>query len=480
MSPPGSWRTFRPCSVTRSRSRCSGRRRPGSFPTSEPLSVATATLLRQLAGERPVIVAIDDVQWLDDATISILAYAVRRLVDRPVGLLLAARGALDHRTRELLNGVPPDRRDRLLLGPLPLAALHQLFLARFGRSFPRMTLVRIEEASLGNPFYALEIARALGDAGIELPPDGRVPIPDSLGSLLEVRLAALPEATRSALLLAAVAIEPTIDGLRRADPHAPEALRPAFEAGVATMDRHAVRFTHPLLGQAVLEGAERDAVRSAHAALARAASSSETRARHLAGATEGRDPAVAAALEAAAGASRDRGATLDAAALYGRASELTPQSDASAIVRRARLAAETLFIDVSDYVQADRILDMAIAQAPPGPERAEALSLLALIRYYHGRTPEAVRLGQQAVDEAGDDEILRGHGHRTSCLPRDAGRPRTRQCDGQRRPGRARSRRRSLAASTQTCGPTCCSFTHPRSSGSCAAIPPRKPSKEPH
>ncbi len=346
-------------------------------------------------------------QWLDDATAAILAYAVRRLVDRPIGLLLAARGSLDPRANGLLSGVPPDQRDRLEVGPLPLAALHRLFLARFGRSFPRLALVRIEEASAGNPFYALEIARALGDAGPGLAPDGRVPIPDTLGSLLEARVAALPEATRSALLLAAVAAEPTIDGLRRADPNAPDALGPAFDAGVATMDRRAVRFTHPLLGQAVLAAADGAAIQRAHAALARTATSDEIRARHLAGATEGRDPDVAAALEAAAATIRDRGATLDAAALYERAAALTPVNDSDHAMRRARLAAETLFIDVSDYVQADRILDVAIAGASPGPERAEALSLRALIRYYHGQTPDAVRLGQQAVDEAGDDPILR-------------------------------------------------------------------------
>ncbi|HEY8799044.1 MAG TPA: AAA family ATPase, partial [Candidatus Limnocylindrales bacterium] len=379
----------------------------GQLPDQRTLSVATATLLRQLAEDRPLIVAIDDTQWLDDATVPILAYAVRRLVDRPVGLLLAVRGAPEAGTNELLSGVPTDGRDRLQLGPLPLAALHQLFLARFGRSFPRLALVRIEEASAGNPFYALEIARALGDAEPELAPDGRVPIPDTLGSLLEARLAALPEATRSALLLAAVAAEPTIDGLRRADPNAPDALAAAFAAGVATMDRRAVRFTHPLLGQAVLGTADGAALQRAHAALARTATSDEVRARHLAGATEGRDAKVAAALEAAAATIRDRGATLDAATLYAQAAALTPDMDPDHAMRRARLAAETLFIDVSDYVQADRMLEAAIAGASPGPERAEALSLRALIRYYHGQTPDAIRLGEQAAEEAGDDPILR-------------------------------------------------------------------------
>jgi DNA-binding CsgD family transcriptional regulator len=380
----------------------------GQLPDQRTLSVATATLLRQLGAVGPVIVAIDDVQWLDDATASVLAYAVRRLADRPIGLLLAARGAVDARTNELLSGVPPDRGQRIQLGPLPLAALHQLFLLRFGRSFPRLVLVRIEQASGGNPFFALEIARALGDTMPDLAPDGRVPIPDTLAGLLAARVAALPEATRSALLLAAIAAEPTIDGLRRADSNAPDALAAAFEAGVATMDRRAVRFTHPLLGQAVLAGADGAALQRAHAALARTATSDEARARHLAGATEGRDGNVAAALEAAAATIRDRGATLDAGALYERAAALTPEAESDSATRRARLAAETLFIDVSDYVQADLILETAITGAPPGQERAEALSLRALIRYYHGQTPDAIRLGDQAVEEAGaDDPLLR-------------------------------------------------------------------------
>jgi predicted ATPase len=148
----------------------------GQLPDQRAVSVATASALRTLAADRPLVIAIDDVQWLDDATLSIAAYAVRRLGDRPVGLLLAARGALDERTSPLLDGVDRSRRVTVQLGPLPLAALHRLFLARFGRSFPRMTLVRIEGASGGNPFYAIEIARAILDGGTDPSSEGRLPI----------------------------------------------------------------------------------------------------------------------------------------------------------------------------------------------------------------------------------------------------------------------------------------------------------------
>jgi len=379
----------------------------GRLPDQRTLSVATAALLRHLSADRPVIVAIDDVQWLDDATARLLAYSVRRLVDRPIGLVLAARGALDPRIEELQDAVPPERRERLRVGPMPLAALHRLFLGRFGRSFPRLTLVRIEEASAGNPFYALEIARAIVDGGLELGPEAHVPIPETLGSLLQARLAALPPATRSALVLAAVAADPSFDALRAADPRLPDAIHPAVDASVVTIDRGAVRFTHPLLGQAVVAGADAVELQRAHAALARTASSDEARARHLAGATVGRDANVAAALEQAAATIRDRGATLDAATLYERAAALTPESDPDAAMRRARLAAETLFIDISNYVEADRILEAATAAGMAGAERAEALSLRGLVRYYHGQTPDAVRLGGQAVAEAGSDPLRR-------------------------------------------------------------------------
>ena len=379
----------------------------GQLPDQRVLSVATTTLLRVLAAERPLLVAIDDAQWLDTASASILAYAARRLGDRPSGLLLAVRGTPEAGIHELVAGVTDQRQARLHVGPLPLAALHQLFLARLGRSFPRLVLVRIEEASGGNTFYALEIARALAMADPKLTPGERLPIPETLGALVETRIAALPPATRAGLLLAAVAVDPSLETLRRANPGIVGALDAAIPAGVAAVDRGTVRFSHPLLAQAVVESASPGERRRAHATLARIATSDEARARHLAGASEGRHESVAAALERAAVAARDRGATLDASSLYERAAALTPTGEPDRMTRRATLAAETLFIDISEIVQADAILERVIAAAPPGPPRAEALSLRGLIRYYHGQTPDAVRLGEQAMAEVGDDPILR-------------------------------------------------------------------------
>ena len=173
------------------------------------------------------------------------------------------------------------------------------------------------------------------------------------------------------------------------------------------MDHGTIRFSHPLFAQAVLGLAPPDELRWAHAVLATASSSPDARARHLGQATAEPDETVADALADAAGDARSRGATLDAAALYLEASRATGADGLDLRLDRARLAAECLFIDLSEMVQADAILETALRQAPQGPARADALSLRALLRYYHGRVPDAIAMGEQALLEAGDDPIRR-------------------------------------------------------------------------
>lgn len=381
----------------------------GNLPDQRTLSVAVAGLLRALTARSPVLIAIDDAQWLDESSAAIVAYAVRRLADRPLSLLVSVRtGSVDVGASDLTSAMALEQTERIRLGPLSLAALHQVLGERLGRSLPRLVLVKVEAASAGNPLYALEIGRALPvDMDASHPPVP-LPIPDSLGSLMAGRVAALPTSTREAMLLAAAAAEPTTETLERARPGFAAALEPAVEAGLVGLERGTVRFSHPLMAQAVLGLTPAAELRRAHAALAAATPSPDARARHLGQATDGPDESVAQALADAAAVARVRGATLDAAALYLDADRLTPADLADRRLERARLAAECLFIDLSEMVQADGILETAIAVAPPGPARAEALSIRALIRYYHGRTPDAVAMGEQALREVGhQDATLR-------------------------------------------------------------------------
>jgi len=377
----------------------------GSLPDQRTLSVAVASVLRLLTARTPVLIAVDDAQWLDESSASIFAYAIRRLVDRPIGLLVSVRTGSSDGVPDLASAISRADTERIAVGPLSLASLHQVLQSRLGRSLPRLALVRIEAASGGNPLYALEIVRALPEAIDPATAPGPLPIPDSLIVLMAGRISALPQATREALLLAAASAEPTLETLERASPGAEGALRPAIDGELLTFERGQVRFGHPLMAQAVLGLATPAVLRRAHAALAVATTSLDARARHLGQAAEGPDESVAQTLGDAAAAARARGATLDAATLYLDASRATPADLPDRRLDRARLAAECLFIDLSEMIQSDSILDAAIREASRGPARAEALSIRALVRYYHGRVPEAVALGEQALEEAGDDDV---------------------------------------------------------------------------
>ena len=99
----------------------------------------------------------------------------------------------------------------LELGPLSVGALHELLRARFEVSFPRPVLLRIWETSGGNPFFALELARALQRRGAWIEPGAELPVPATLEGLVVERLQTLsPDADEVCRVVAASA-DPTIE-----------------------------------------------------------------------------------------------------------------------------------------------------------------------------------------------------------------------------------------------------------------------------
>jgi len=131
--------------------------------TADPraLGVAVRNGLEILAGDEPLVVAADDVQWLDRSSASALAFALRRL-NEPVVLLLTRRLGEEIEPSEIEQALARDSVERLPVGPLSVGAMQRLLQGRLDRVFARPTLLRIHETSGGNPFYALELARALG------------------------------------------------------------------------------------------------------------------------------------------------------------------------------------------------------------------------------------------------------------------------------------------------------------------------------
>jgi DNA-binding NarL/FixJ family response regulator len=336
-------------------------------PEPHAVSVAVLGALAFLAAERPLVVAVDDVQWLDSPSRAVLEFATRRLRAQPVVLVLAER--TDRERHPTLEPAVPVERIRL--GPLSAGALYQLINDRLGSTLARPLLVRLHEASGGNPFYALELARALVASGHEPALDEPLPVPANLRELVARRLAALSTSTREALLASAASARPTRALLSH------EALDEALDAEVLTLDGEEVRFTHPLLASAVYAGAASGERRAVHRRLAALVTDPEEAARHLALARSEPDESVAVRLKDAAIHARARGAPTAAAELMERAVGLTPATSGPERVRRVIEAAQFHVDAGSD--RAEPLIESVLPMTS-GDTRAHALRLLGLHR----------------------------------------------------------------------------------------------------
>jgi DNA-binding CsgD family transcriptional regulator len=369
------------------------------------LGVAVRSALGRLVEEGPVVLAIDDVQWLDPSSASALAFALRRMSEQAIHLLLARRVGEGAPRSELESALLESSDvERLSISPLSLGAIHSLLHSRLGQTFSRPTLLRVHEISAGNPFYALELARAL-DTDVDATQP--LPVPESLEGLLVARLSGLPERTRTALLLAAAIGRPTVELLADAGATGDE-LEPAFAAHVVERTDGTIRFTHPLLASVLYQGTPADERRRTHARVATVLEDPLDRARHLALATENPDPAVAAALEEASGIATTRGAPIVAAELGEHALRLTPPDADNERHRRAITAARAHF-EAGAAARARTIAGDLLDRAPAAESRAEALVLLAELTESLDRM---MALLGEALDEAAALPALRAVIHR--------------------------------------------------------------------
>jgi DNA-binding CsgD family transcriptional regulator len=371
---------------------------PGPRP-ADSRSVAAALLrsLRHLAGRGSLLVAIDDVQWLDPSSAAALEFALRRLTDEPVAVSVAVRTP-----RSSLPVTADLDALRLELRPLTLGALHRILVSRLGLALPRPALRRVREVSGGNPFFALEIARALQERRLERSgPHEPLPVPAGLAELLGGRLAALPGDTREAVLVAALAAEPTVPIVAAVlDGDGWERLRPAEERDVVAFHGEQVRFSHPLLAAAVEAEADLEQRRHAHARLATVVRDPTSRARHLALASSAPNENIARALTDAAAHAAARGATTEAAGLAEHAHRLTPADEPEAALDRLVDAARK-HAATGETQRAETLLRRELATLPPGPARARVLSELADVEPSMKRS---VALLRRAVDEASSDD----------------------------------------------------------------------------
>lgn len=373
---------------------------PGSPPPRGAIAAAVVGLLHRLARETQLLVALDDVQWLDAPSARLVEFAARRFGESPIALFVARRVngrgvplALDRAFEERLSIVP--------VGPLSLGALHRMLRDRLEVGLSRPQLRRIQSASGGNPYFALEICR-LRTHEQDLDPPGPLPVPEDLSELLGIRLAMLSTEARHVALASAALHEPTVVLLERTlEGDLTATLEELVRAHVLELDGDRIRFTHPLLAATAHGSAQAAELRALHRRLAEAVDSVEERARHLALGADSPDPEIAGVLDEAARRARARGASATAGELAEEAVRLTPGERPGDALQRTIDSAGHHF-EAGDPSRARRLLDDAVAAAPPGPERAEALWRLARVHVFEADHRIALGLYGQALAEAGE------------------------------------------------------------------------------
>ncbi|HEY0832251.1 MAG TPA: AAA family ATPase [Candidatus Dormibacteraeota bacterium] len=297
----------------------------GLGPRTEPdrliIGAAVLGLISSYADEAPLLLIVDDAQWLDRASTEAIGFVARRLVADPVAVIIAVREGEE--SPLLAAGLP-----ELRLGGLDRDAAAELLSRSGAGTISAEVAGRLVEATGGNPLALLELgpeAHRMDSA-----PHDNLPVATTVERAYLRRAAGLSEGARHVLLL--LATSGTIDAgrVRRAAASmgiGADAVEEA-EAAAALVAQRAgrIEFVHPLARASIYHSASPADRRAAHRALAgvmTGADEADRRAWHLAGGAMGWDAEAASALEAAARRARESSGYTAAARAWAESARLT-------------------------------------------------------------------------------------------------------------------------------------------------------------
>lgn len=326
------------------------------------VSAAVLTLLAAVAADRPLLITVDDVQWLDRASAAALLFAARRLAGEPVAMLLAVREPepLPVNTAGLselvLHGLPPEDAAHLL--------------DAYGWTLPARQRDALVAATGGNPLALIELAR-LDESERALPDlamTGTLPVGARVRAAFLRQVEALSADGRAALLVAAAEEGGNVGTVLGAAARLGlpvGALDPAERSGLVQLTGAEIRFRHPLIRSAVYADASFDRRRAAHLAIAAylsAAGEDDQATWHLAVATTAPDEKIAAALDRGAEAVRRRGGAAAAISVLQQAARL---SESPADRCRRTVTAAFVALDAGRPGLARTLVDQVMAEPVP-------------------------------------------------------------------------------------------------------------------
>jgi DNA-binding CsgD family transcriptional regulator len=382
--------------------------RPAAGVDSRQIGLAVSAAVRELA-RNDLLLALDDVQWLDRPTIEALCFAIRRLGDVGVRVLLCARKQGDSRdpsADRLMHAMPVQGAASVTLGGFSEIRLARIVRNRIGVQLGARQARLLAEQVAGNPFWALELAgRRNGAATDAAPPT------DSGTDILQQRIRDLPSDLRTVLATVAGLSRPTVDKAIAAlqgfvaDPD--QAIDQSVDAGIITESSGMLRPVHPLLGSAALTLTPPVRRRRMHARFAELSTDPEQRAHHLAQTIgPGPDAELAVALDEGVDHARNRGAVHVAADLADQAVLRTPPSEVALRVRRLLTAAELNF-SAGDLPTALGHVEGAWHLGVDDQQWSRMVALLVELTYWVKSPAEAESIAGQILREHQDENDQR-------------------------------------------------------------------------
>src|SRR5579859_683896 len=281
------------------------------------VAVAAFQLICEVADSVPLVLIVDDAQWLDRSTLSVIAFVGRRLEAEHVALVAAIRRG---------HSTPLDnaRLTTIVLERLSAPASARL-LDRAAPELHPILRARVLAESTGNPMALVELASTMARSGDQLSP-----APTTLTARLErafaSRLHDLAPDARSGLLAAALDSRASLTEIARSSGAGIDSLQRAIDGNLVDIAEDGVRFRHPLIRSAVRQASSAQQVLEMYRALAGVVADPERQLWHRAMAATGPDESIASALEEHARLAAARGTVTVAGAALERAAALTADS----------------------------------------------------------------------------------------------------------------------------------------------------------
>jgi tetratricopeptide (TPR) repeat protein len=369
-----------------------------SGPSLEPLSVAAGFLsvVRNLATQGTVLIAVDDVQWLDSASAECLTFAARRLRGLPVRFLLTRRPSRPSIVERELKLVGVRSMD---VGPLSFGAIRHLLADRLPGVLSRRAVHELYESTQGNPLLALELGRSLLETG-RVSPLGPLPVPDLAEEVLGARAHQMSAPVRRALLAVALSGGLSRDELSKAVD--PLVVEDAINHGYLAADRARLRPTIPMLLEIIRRDSTAAERQQLHLEISAVTADPILRTRHLALAAVRVDEDLAREAVRASEVALERGDIPVSEELAAHALRLTPPDSTIFPDRLMALADRHMLAGNVD--SATQLLTSHLDQIPLGRPRAVAYILLGQA----GRVQEETAYLDQALALAADDPSLQG------------------------------------------------------------------------